>query len=74
MAATVTRRCVLDMQVCVPEVFTDEQVVEFANKENPAGTSGGWAITKAGNEYLAGDPERQKCDDRPGHVHIMLHC
>jgi hypothetical protein len=73
MAAEVTQRHPLDMQVCVPENFTDEEVVKFANENNIAGTSSGWHITKAGDECFKGDPERVKCRDRVGHVHIMLH-
>jgi len=73
MSAEVIKRYPLDMQVCVPKAFTDAEVVKFANENNIAGTSSGWHITKAGSKYLAGDPERVKCQDRPGHVHIMLH-
>lgn len=71
----VTRHGVLDMQVCVPETFTDEEVVDFANRLNPAGTGGGWQIRKEGSEYLAGDPERKRCEGgRDDCVHIMLDC
>uniref|UniRef100_A0A6H1ZZV0 Uncharacterized protein n=1 Tax=viral metagenome TaxID=1070528 RepID=A0A6H1ZZV0_9ZZZZ len=34
MNAEVTKTGALDMQVCVPEDWTGEQVVEFANNEN----------------------------------------
>lgn len=74
MSAEITRYGALDMQVCVPKEFTDEQVVDFANQANMSGTSGGWGIVKAGSKYLAGDPERQPCKSREGHVHIMLQC
>ncbi len=33
MAAEVTRHGALDMQVCAPSDWTDEQVKEFADKE-----------------------------------------
>lgn len=71
---SVTRCGILDMQVCVPSTFSDEQVEEFANRNNPAGTEAGWAITKEGDPVLAGDPERIACQDRDGYVHIMLQC
>lgn len=68
----VTRTGFLDMQVCVPENWTDAEVTEFANIHNPCGTTGGWVIRKEGDPALAGDPERCPCDDRTGFVHIML--
>jgi len=70
--AEVTRRGMLDMQVCVPEDWTDEQVVSFANGQNPRGTTQGWEIRREGSKYLNGDPERSICSDREGFVHIML--
>lgn len=72
MEAEVTQRGILDMQVCVPKDWTDEQVKVFAGDENPCGTSGGWFIRKEGNEYLSGAPERVSCAERDGYVHIML--
>ncbi len=72
MRAVVTKRNVLDMQVCVPEYWIDEQAVLFANTENPCGTEDGWMIRRDGDEALAGDPERQPCQQRSGHVHIIL--
>ena len=72
MSAEVTRRASLDMQVCVPTDWTDQQVIDFAERENPCGTEGGWSIRRAGDKSLAGDPERQPCRSRDGHVHIML--
>lgn len=72
MAAMVTRRGALDMQVCVPKDWTDEQVKEFADRENLCGTEHGWHIRKQGDEALAGCDERVQCADDPDNVHIML--
>lgn len=72
MAAEVTIIGILDMQVCVPEGWTDDQVKEFAERENPCGTENGWIIRKEGDAALTGAPERQPCAERSGHVHIML--
>jgi len=72
MTAEVTRRGVLDMQVCIPAEWTDEQVVDFSERENPCGTTNGWHIRRQGNPHLAGDPERASCRDRANYVHIML--
>jgi len=69
---TVTRRGSLDMQVCVPADWSDDQVVEFASIANPCGTVDGWGIRREGSKYLAGAPERRICEDRKGFVHITL--
>jgi hypothetical protein len=68
----VTRRGVLDMQVCVPDDWDDEAVKRFADRENLCGTTNGWFVRKQGDEALAGADERVPCHDRPGYVHIML--
>lgn len=68
----VTRLGALDMQVCVPKDFTDEQVVAFAEGANPCGTTVGWVIRRSGDKALLGAPERNQCEERPGCVHIML--
>lgn len=72
MAAEVTMRGVLSMQVCVPSDWTDEQVKEFADRENLCGTENGWFIRKAGDKGRNGDPERAPCANGGGQVHIML--
>lgn len=74
MTAEVTGRGLLDMQVCVPEGWTDYQVIQFAESQNPAGTTSGWQIRREGNELLAGCPERAACEKRTGHVHIVVEC
>lgn len=73
-SATVTQRGALDMQVCVPKEWTDDEVIHFANTANPCGTSQGWVIRREGDPALHGDPERIPCAeiDRPDNVHIML--
>jgi len=68
----VTRRGVLDIQVCVKEETTDEEVVNFANRQVLCGTSGGWFIRKEGDKALGGDLEREPCKKRKGFVHITL--
>ena len=68
----VTRRGLLDMQVCVPISWNDTQVVAYAEKENPCGTTKGWSIRRQGSEYLSGDNERQACESVETRVHIML--
>lgn len=72
MTAAVMRSGAFDMQVCVPSDWTDEQVMDFAERENWCGTGGGWFIRKRGDDLLAGTNERVPCAERAGHVHIML--
>lgn len=69
---TVNKIGAIDMQVCVPKDWTDSQVMQFAESENPCGTRTGWQIRKEGNEHLDGMPERNPCGKRKGFVHIML--
>lgn len=68
----VTKRGALDMQVCVPKDWTDEQVKAFADRENICGTENGWQIRKQGDKALAGMNERIVCQGNPGKRHIML--
>lgn len=72
MKAEVTKTGALDMQVCVPADWTDQEITAFANANNPCGTTHGWQIRKEGSEHLAGDPERQPCASRTDFVHVML--
>jgi len=72
MEPEVTQRNALDMQVCVPADWTDEQVKTFADYHNLCGTVAGWQIRKEGSPWLAGKPERNPCAERQGFVHVML--
>lgn len=68
----VIRRGLVDMQVCVPENWSDKQVVDYANLKKPCGTEFGWVIRKDGDPALRGDPERRPCQIKTGYVHIIL--
>lgn len=70
--AVVTKRGALDMQICVPKDWTDEQAKEFADRENLCGTEHGWHIRRQGDPALAGAPERMLCAANAAMVHIML--
>ena len=70
--ADIVRRGLLDMQVCVPRSWSNEQVEQFANHNNPTGVEQRWAIREQGSEFLAGANERVQCEDHCAHVHIML--
>lgn len=72
MNPSVTRRGILDCQVCVPSTYTDSEVIAFAETANPCGTTNGWFIRHEGDPLLNGAPERQPCAEREGFVHVML--
>lgn len=72
MNPNVSRFGALDMQVCVPKEWTDEQVLAFAEKEYPCGTFNGWSIRREESESLRGAKERVECASNPEHVHITL--
>jgi len=65
--AQVIRTSLFSTQVCVPEDWTDQQVLDFTEKKNPCGTENGWRIRR---EF----PERVQCEHpaRVNFVHLML--
>ena len=70
----VTFASLLDMQVCIPNTWTDEQAEEFANEKNPTGIGSKWKMKHTGNPTLEGADERVQCYSWEGSVHIMLEC
>jgi hypothetical protein len=62
----------LEIQVCVPFEWTDQQIIDFSNTEILCGTHTGWHIRKQGDPKLNGSDERVKCEGRDGFVHVML--
>lgn len=71
-SASITHSGPLDIQVCVPHDWTDDQVREFAENEHPCGTTHGWEIRRQGHRLLAGADERTPCGCLQNNVHIML--
>ena len=67
-----TRCGAVDAQACVPEGYTDAEVVAFAESRYPSGTELGWRVRKEGDRFLEGAPERVPCAERSGYVHVML--
>jgi hypothetical protein len=68
----ITQTGPLDMQVCVPDHYTDEDIEAFANSARLCGTTNGWKIRKQGHRLLDGADERVSCTGRPGFVHVVL--
>lgn len=67
----ITRYGGIDMQVCVPSTWSDEEVMAFAERENPCGTTNGWQI-RTNEKWLAGCPVRNPCAKHSGFVHVTL--
>jgi hypothetical protein len=63
---------IIDMGFCVPEDWTDQQVIDFAESHYPCGTKTGWRIIREGDFRLGGCPERNPCESRAGYVHIAV--
>ena len=69
-SAEVLRYGATEMQVCVPEDWTNEQVQAFAERENPSGV--GWLVREFGDPRAEGEPERTDCPEDFGWVHVTL--
>jgi hypothetical protein len=66
---TVVRHSILSIQVCIPKEWTDEQAEAFAfgaSDMHPV------VMRRNGDSLLAGYPERNQCDELPGHVHVVF--
>jgi len=61
------------MQVCAVKDATHEEILEVANRENPAGTSGGW-MEVADENHIPENIRPVKCDDDPDRIHYILIC
>ena len=66
----ITRIKLCNIQVCVPEHFTDKQICDFANAEHPTGLDSKWTI----RQYNNGDPVRNPCSKESNKVHVVLEC
>ncbi len=65
------------MQVCAVEGATDEEILMVCNRENPAGTTGGWGevIREPSGEFTQpASSAPVPCDDMPGRVHYLVQC
>ena len=57
---------ICNMQVCIVKDATDEEILRVCNKENPSGTSHGWAtVVRSDIAICANDKDRQ---------HLFVQC
>ena len=57
------------MQVCAVADATDLEILAVSNRENPAGTSMGWA-----NVVRSGDYAPVTCEQHPERKHFLVAC
>ena len=72
MSPQVIRSSLLAMQLCVPDDWTEEQIVTFAESQNPCGTTHGWGLCQDGHASLGGTPARMNCANENGRVHVVV--
>ena len=70
--AQIIRIGFFQMQLCVPKEFSDKEIIEFAERENPAGTQNGWILARDGDEILGGDSARVQCVDIEDNIHVVV--
>ncbi len=66
MKPNVVRRSLVNIQVCVPNEYTKDQIEEFINTEEPTGIQSSWRL----DESVA----RVTCASCNGNVHVILEC
>jgi hypothetical protein len=72
MTAVIWRESFLAVQACVPDEWTDEQVLEFAHDARPREDGFQWWLRREGDPALQGAAERVPYAKRLGHIHVML--
>jgi len=70
--ASVMMKGHISMEVCVPAEWSDEQVLEFAEKQNHCRTASGWTIRSECDRSISEAKDRVQCVTRKDYVHIML--
>jgi hypothetical protein len=66
------------MQVCADADASDEEVLAFCNRENPAGTSNGWSHiireNAADGFWSDCDLAPKACANDPRRLHLIIAC
>lgn len=64
---------IFSMQLCAVPDVTDEELLEVANRENPAGTEHGWMhVVRNDTEYPRRNPVA--CNQYPARTHFLVDC
>ncbi len=67
----------INMQVCAVADATDDEILEVCNRENPCGTTNGWAKVVREPDGEFGEPAEAApvpCEDHEGRVHFLVSC
>jgi hypothetical protein len=72
MSAVVLEMNLFALRVCVPADWAEAEIIAFAEKENPCGTTHGWQIRREGSPFLEGAKERVQCASLSTNVHLVL--
>lgn len=59
------------LYLCVPEAWSDEEIKEYGTILNQNVPSSNWHILKSG-EHPIFRREREPCDEKFNHVHVIL--
>lgn len=62
----------MGMQLCVPEDWSQDDILRFAEKEAPCGTTNGWFLCDDGHPSLGDSPARVPCAQQDGFVHVVV--
>jgi hypothetical protein len=66
------------MSVCAVDDATDEEILEICNKENPSGTTAGWArVIRKETELTSLENENIRpilCSQEQGRIHFIISC
>jgi hypothetical protein len=67
---------VCHMQVCAVADATDEEILAICNRENPAGTSGGWSTVHRSSRpgSVFGNEGPVACADDSARTHFLVSC
>jgi len=70
--ASILRNSVFIVQVCVPKDWTDQEVIDFTERECPNRGTFNWSIVRTGDRLLDDNPRRVNCAENENFVHMVL--
>ena len=65
------------MQVCAEKNATDEEILAICNRENPSGTTAGWAYVLRADEEWCEETLNSApvtCQEHPKRLHFLVAC
>lgn len=66
---------IVHMQVCAVPDATDQEILAACNRENPSGTSNGWAgVIRENNKDYSKQCWPGTCEEHPERKHFLVYC